>query len=88
MAVVIVFLRNIHSSIEILKIKIPEYSYPPSQYFFVTKAFKRLFLSRRKVALCQSGRMAHMLTKFFVKNERAKIKTNTQDVFLDVNTLT
>ena len=52
------FLRNIHSSIEILKIKTLEYSYPPSQYFFVTKAFIRLFLSRRKVALCQSGRMA------------------------------
>ena len=54
-----VFLRNIHSSIEILKIKILEYSYSPSQHFFVTQAFSRLFLSRRKVALCQSGRMAH-----------------------------
>ena len=54
-----VFLRNIHSSIEILKIKILDYSYPPSQHFFVTKAFSRLFLSRRKVALCQSDRMAH-----------------------------
>ena len=29
--------------------------------FFVTKAFSRLFLSRRKVALCQSGRMAQKL---------------------------
>ena len=56
-----VFLRNIHSSIEILKIKILEYSYPPSQHFFVTKAFCRLFLSRRKAALCQSGRMAQYL---------------------------
>ena len=50
-----VFLRNIHSSIEILKRNILEYSYPPSQHFFVTKAFSHLFLSRRKVALlCQS----------------------------------
>ena len=54
-----VFLRNVHSSIEILKIKILEYSYPPSQYFFVTKAYIRFLLCRRKVALCQSGRMAH-----------------------------
>ena len=38
-----VFLRNIHSSIQILKIKILEYSYPPSQYFFVNKAFIRFF---------------------------------------------
>ena len=38
-----VFLRNIHSSIEILKIKILEYSYPPSQYFFVNNAFIRFF---------------------------------------------
>ena len=53
------FLRNIHSSIEILKIKILEYFYPPSQYFFVTKAFIRFLSCRRKVALCLSGRMAH-----------------------------
>ena len=38
-----VFLRNIHSSIEILKMKILEYSYPTSQYFFVNKAFIRFF---------------------------------------------
>ena len=38
-----VFLRNLHSSIEILKIKIREYSYPPSQYFFVNEAFIRFF---------------------------------------------
>ena len=43
MAVFFVFLRNIHSSIEILKIKILEYSYPPSKYFFVNKAFIRFF---------------------------------------------
>ena len=47
-----VFLRNIHFSIEILKIKILEYSYPPSQYFFVNKAFIRFFSCHRKVALC------------------------------------
>ena len=46
------FLRNIHSSIEILKIKILEYSYPPSQYFFVNKAFISFSSCRRKVALC------------------------------------
>ena len=63
MAVFFVFLRNIHSSIEILKIKILEYSYPPSQYFFVPKAFIRFFSCRRKVALYQSGRMAHQTVK-------------------------
>ena len=47
-----VFLRNIYSSIEILKIKIPEYSYPPSQYFFVTKAF---FVTK-VVFFCPGGR--------------------------------
>ena len=50
-----VFLRNIPLLIEILKIKILEYSYPPSQYFFVNKAFNHSF-SRRKVALWQSGK--------------------------------
>ena len=52
MAVFFVFLRNIHNSIEILKIKILEYSYRPSQYFFVPKAFIRFISCRRKVALC------------------------------------
>ena len=52
-----VFLRNIPLPIEILKIKILEYSYPLSQY--VNKAFIRFFSCRRKVALCPSGRMAH-----------------------------
>ena len=47
-----VFLRNILLPIEILKIKIPEYSDPPSQYFFIDKAFSRSFLRRRKVVLC------------------------------------
>ena len=54
-----VFLRNFLLLIEILKRKILEYSDPPSQYFFVNKAFSRSFLRRRKVVLCQSGRMAH-----------------------------
>ena len=47
-----VFLRNILLPIETLKIKILEYSDPPSQYFFVNKAFSRSFLRRRKVVLC------------------------------------
>ena len=47
-----VFLRNILLPIEILKIKILEYSDPPSQYFFINKAFNRSFLRRRKVVLC------------------------------------
>ena len=54
-----VFLRNIPLPIEILKIDILEYFYPPSQYFFVNKAFIRFSSCRRKVALCQSGRIAH-----------------------------
>ena len=52
MAVFFLFLRNVHSSIEILKLKIPEHSDPPSQHFFVHKAFSRPFLRRRKVVLC------------------------------------
>ena len=63
MAVFFVFLRNIHSSIKILKIKILECSYPPLQFFFVPKAFIRFFSCRGKVALCQSGRMAQSLLK-------------------------
>ena len=46
------FLRNVHSSLEILKNKILEHSDPPSQHFFVHKAFSRPFLRRRKVVLC------------------------------------
>ena len=46
------YLRNILLPIEILKIKIPEYSDPPSQYFFINKPFSRSFLRRRKVVLC------------------------------------
>ena len=46
------FLRNVHSSIEILKLKFLEHSDPPSQHFFVHKAFSRSFLRRRKVVLC------------------------------------
>ena len=52
MAVFFLFLRNVHSSIEILKLKIPEHSDPPSQHFFVHKAFSRPFFRRRKVVLC------------------------------------
>ena len=52
MAVFLLFLRNVHSSIEILKLKILEHSDPPSQHFFVHKAFSRPFLRRRKVVLC------------------------------------
>ena len=54
-----VFLRNTGPSIEVLKFKFSEYLDPPSQHFFVAKAFSSSFLCRRKVALCQSGRMAH-----------------------------
>ena len=52
MAVFFIFLRNVHSLIEILKIKILEHSDPPSQHFFVQKAFSHSFLCRRKVVLC------------------------------------
>ena len=53
------------------KTKILENSYPPSQHFFVAKAFSRFLLSRRKVALCQSGRMAQN----FPPTENCKKKT-------------
>ena len=48
------FLRNVHSSIEILKIKIPEHSDPPSQYFFVNKAFSRSFFTSPEVCAVPS----------------------------------
>ena len=41
------------------KLNFVEYFYHPSQHFFVVKAFNRFLVFRRKVALCQSGRMAH-----------------------------
>ena len=47
-----VFLRNVHSSIEILKIKILEHSDPPSQHFSVHKAFSPFISQRRRVVLC------------------------------------
>ena len=52
MAVFFLFLRNVLLPIEILKIKILEHSDPPSQHFFVHKAFSHSFLCRRKVVLC------------------------------------
>ena len=45
--------------------KFLECFYPPSQHFSVVKAFNRFFVFRRKVALCQSGRMAHALSEIF-----------------------
>ena len=65
MAVFFVFLRNIPLPIEILKIKILEYSYPPSQYFFVNKAFIRFSSCRRKVALCHLAEW-HIARKIFL----------------------
>ena len=52
MAVFFLFLRNVLLPIKILKIKILEHSDPPSQHFFVHKAFSHSFLCRRKVVLC------------------------------------
>ena len=52
MAVFFLFLRNILLPIEILKIKILEHSDPPSQHFFVHKAFSHFFFCRGKVMLC------------------------------------
>ena len=52
MAVFFLFLRNVLLPIEILKIKILEHSDPPSQHFFVHKAFSHSFFCRGKVVLC------------------------------------
>ena len=52
MAVFSLFLRNVLLPIEILKIKILEHSDPPSQHFFVHKAFSHSFFCRGKVVLC------------------------------------
>ena len=54
------FLRNVLLPIEILKIKILEHSDPPSQHFFVHKAFSRSFFCRGKVVLCHLAEW-HML---------------------------
>ena len=58
------FLRNVLSPIEFLKTKIPDYSDSPSQQFLIAKASISNFVSCRKVALCQSGRMAHLIARF------------------------
>ena len=52
MAVFFLFLRNVLLPIEILKTKILEHSDPPSQHFFVHKAFSHSFFCRGKVVLC------------------------------------
>ena len=52
MAVFSLILRKVLLPIEILKIKIPEHSDPPSQHFFVHKAFSHSFFCRGKVVLC------------------------------------
>ena len=58
------FLRNVHSSIEILKIKILEHSDPSSQHFFVHKAFSHSFLCRRKVVLCHLAEWHNLHSDF------------------------
>ena len=63
---VLVFLRNVTSLFECLKIKIPEYSDPPLQQFSIPKASISNFVLCRKVTLCQSGRMAHYRLAHFV----------------------
>ena len=63
MAVFFLFLRNVHSSIEILKLKILEHSDPPSQHFFVHKAFSRPFLRRGRLCcvIWQNGTILRMV---------------------------
>ena len=62
MAVFFLFLRNVLLPIEILKIKILEHSDPPSQHFFVHKAFSHSFLRRRKVVQCHLAEWHRDLT--------------------------
>ena len=61
MAVFLYFSEILARQPKFQKSKFPEYLDPPSQHYFVTKDFIHRFLSRRKVALCQSGRMAQLL---------------------------
>ena len=63
MAVFSLFLRNVLLQIEILKIKIPEHSDPPSQHFFVHKAFRHSFFCRGKVVLCHPAEWHKMNPK-------------------------
>ena len=69
-----VFLRNTLPPIEILKIKILEHSDPPSQYFFINKAFSRSFLRRRKVVLCHLAEW-HNDRKNFTTRTSREIRT-------------
>ena len=62
---VFTYLRNVTSHIDFLKIKTPEHSDPPSEQFFFDKASISTFVSCRKVALCQSGRVSHLLKQVF-----------------------
>ena len=65
MAVFFLFLRNVLLQIEILKLKIPEHSDPPSQHFFVRKAFSHFYFRRGKVILCHPAEW-HMVNIVFV----------------------
>ena len=62
MAVFFLFLRNVLLPIEILTIKILEHSDPPSQHFFVHKAFSHFFFCRGKVMLCHLAEWHNQLT--------------------------
>ena len=67
MAVFFLFLRNVLLPIEILKIKILEHSDPPSQHFFVHKAFSHFFFLSREGYAVSSGRMAQKYVLFVWK---------------------
>ena len=78
MAVFFLFLRNVLLQIEILKIKIPEHSDPPSQHFSVRKAFSHFFFRRGKVILCHPAEwhknISLSLHNSFCLNRESKVK--------------
>ena len=83
MAVFFLFLRNVLLPIEILKIKILEHSDPPSQHFFVHKAFSHSFSCRGKVVLCHLAEW-HTAYVFYMDKIHYQIDGDTKACLLRV----
>ena len=73
------FLRNVLLPIEILKIKILEHSDPPSQHFFVHKAFIHFFFCRGKVMLCHLAEWHNGKNRHFGRKPEENQNNNSCD---------
>ena len=85
MAVFFLFLRNVLLPIEILKIKILEHSDPPSQHFFVHKAFSHFFFCRGKVMLCHLAEwhIGPLMFLIYVNDLPESVKPSTSFGYAD-----